>query len=275
MSKLAEKIIPIDYEGIKSRQQATWAAGDFAMIGARLQITGEQLCESAGLGGGANVLDVAAGNGNATLAAARRFCRVTSTDYVASLLERGRLRAEADGLTVDFQVEDAENLSFEDDQFDAVISTFGVMFAPDQESAAYEMVRVCRQGGTIATANWTAEGFVGQMFKTVGKHVPPPVGVNSPARWGSEAGLREMFRNLVEIEKILPREFVFRYCSVDHFIDYFKTYFGPIHKAFAALGEDSQGLENDLRILLERFNTATDGTLAVPGEYLEVIMRVR
>ncbi len=260
-------------DAVKAKQQAAWASGDYAIIGTTLQIVGEQLCETANLRPGAKVLDVAAGNGNATLAAARRFCQVTSTDYVETLLDKARARAAAERLEVAFELADAEALPYADASFDAVLSTYGVMFTPDQAKAAAEMTRVCRSGGLIALANWTPEGFIGQVFKTIGKHLPPPEGVQSPARWGTKQALQDLFGDAAVSIDVTPRQFTFRYLSVDHFIDVFRRYYGPIHKAYLALGDASDGLEADLRALLTRFNTATDGTLVLPSDYVEVVIR--
>ena len=258
---------------VKEKQRAAWASGDYAVIGTTLQIVGEQLCETMNLRSGAKVLDVAAGNGNATLAAARRFCTVTSTDYVDTLLDKARERAAAERLDVAFQIADVEALPFDDGSFDAVISTFGVMFTPDQARAAAELSRVCRSGGQIALANWTPEGFIGQVFKTIGKHLPPPPGVKSPALWGTEAALQDLFGASALSIDLTPRLFQFRYLSADHFLEIFRTYYGPVHKAFLALGESGEALEADLLALLERFNVANDGTLVVPSEYVEVVIR--
>ncbi|WP_422365359.1 class I SAM-dependent methyltransferase [Pelagibius sp.] len=260
-------------QAIKEKQRATWASGDYAVVGTTLQIVGEQLCETINLRPGARVLDVAAGNGNATLAAARRFCQVTSTDYVETLLNKGRDRAAAEHLDITFEVADVEALPFEDAAFDVVLSTYGVMFTPDQAKAASEMLRVCRSGGQIGLANWTPEGFIGQVFKTIGKHLPPPAGVKSPALWGTEAALRELFGSAAVSIDLTPRLFNFRYLSPDHFMEVFRTYYGPIHKAFLALGDAGGALDSDLRALLDRFNVATDGTLIVPSEYAEVVIR--
>ncbi len=260
-------------QAIKEKQRATWASGDYAVVGTTLQIVGEQLCETINLRPGARVLDVAAGNGNATLAAARRFCQVTSTDYVETLLNKGRDRAAAEHLDITFEVADVEALPFEDAAFDVVLSTYGVMFTPDQAKAASEMLRVCRSGGQIGLANWTPEGFIGQVFKTIGKHLPPPAGVKSPALWGTEAALRELFGSAAVSIDLTPRLFNFRYLSPDHFMEVFQTYYGPIHKAFLALGDAGGALDSDLRALLDRFNVATDGTLIVPSEYAEVVIR--
>ncbi len=262
----------VDFTAVKSRQHAAWSSGDYAVIGTTLSITGELLCEAVDLRAGQRVLDVAAGNGNATLAAARRWAEVTSTDYVPALLERGRARAEADRLPVTFQVADAEDLPFADSSFDIVLSALGVMFTPDQEQAAAELLRVCRSGGKIGLVNWTPEGFIGQMFRTIGKHVPPPAGVKPPSLWGTEQRLRELLGNGISELIVHKRIFVFRYRSAEHLLDVFRTYYGPMLKAFAALDADGQaGLERDLIELLNRLNTGGTATLTVPSEYLEVV----
>lgn len=260
-----------DYAAIKQRQQAVWAAGDYAVIGTTLQIVGERLCEAVDVRAGERVLDVAAGNGNATLAAARRFADVTSTDYVGALLERGRERAAADRLPVTFQEADAEALPFADGSFDAVLSTFGVMFTPNQERAAAEMSRVLRRGGRIGLANWTPDGFIGQLFKTIGRHVPPPAGVKPPPLWGTEARLAELFPgNRVQAS---TQMFNFRYRSPAHWLEVFRTYYGPTNRAFAALDAEKQvALEADILELLERMNRGGRETLIVPSEYLEIVV---
>lgn len=264
---------PVDLVALKARQQAAWSSGDYAVVGATLQIVGEQLCESLDLRSGQKVLDVAAGNGNVTLAAARRWCEVTSTDYVPALLERGKARAAADGLTVAFQEADAEALPFDANSFDAVVSTFGVMFTPNQDQAAAEMLRVCKSGGKIGMANWTPEGFIGQVFKTLGKYLPPPAGARSPAQWGTRARINEMFGPKAASVHTEPRHFVFRYRSPEHFVELFKTYYGPMLKAFAALEEPKQkSLRADLIALIASMNKASDGTMAVPSEYLEAVI---
>lgn len=263
-----------DYAAIKQKQQATWATGDYAVVGTTLQIVGEELCEAIDLRSGERVLDVAAGNGNATLAAARRWAEVTSTDYVPQLLDRSKERAAAEHLTVTYQQADAEALPFPDESFDAVLSTFGVMFTPNQEQAASELTRACRRGGRIGLANWTPEGFIGQLFKLIGAHVPPPAGVKSPALWGSEARLQELFPGQ-QIE-ITRKHFNFRYRSAEHWLDVFRTYYGPTNRAFAALDADKQAaLQNDLLALLGRMNRGGDKTLIVPSEYLEVVVTRR
>ena len=265
-----------DFDAIKQRQQATWASGDFAIIGVTLQIVGESLAEAADIRAHENVIDVAAGNGNATLAAARRFANVTSTDYVPALLDKGRRRAEAEGLQVDFREADAENLPFPDASFDVAISTVGVMFAPDHARCASEMLRVVRDGGRIALANWTPEGFVGQLFKTIGAHVPPPAGVKSPALWGTESHLADLFGQRAANIQVTRKVFKFRYASPEHWLQVFRDFYGPTHKAFAALDPaGQQALEKDIRAVLERFNIAGTSSLVVPGEYLEVVITKR
>jgi ubiquinone/menaquinone biosynthesis C-methylase UbiE len=262
-----------DYTAIKSKQQATWGSGDYSAIGSTLNIVGEQLCEAMDLRSGQSVLDVAAGNGNATLAAARRWCNVTSTDYVESLLERGKERAAADRFDITFQQADAENLPFGDETFDAVISTFGVMFTPNQMQSAAEMTRVCKSGGKIGMANWTPESFIGHLFKTIGQHVAPPAGVQSPALWGTEARLAEMFAGRSVSIDMTARMFNFRYRSTSHFLDMFRKWYGPVHKAFAALDATGQmALGRDISELVDRFNVATDGTLIIPAEYVDVVI---
>jgi ubiquinone/menaquinone biosynthesis C-methylase UbiE len=260
---------------IKSRQQVAWGSGDYAIIGTTLQIVGEMLCEAVDLRSTQRVLDVAAGNGNATLAAARRFADVVSTDYVGALLERGRERAKADRLTVTFREADAEALPFEDASFDVVLSTFGVMFTPDQAQAAHELTRVCRPGGKIGLANWAPDGFIGQLFKTIGKYVPPAPGVKSPVLWGSKAHLDTLFSSQMSIAT-QSKNFVFRYKSPAHWVEMFRTYYGPVVKAFAAINPEArEALEAELYALLDKFNVAKDGTLVVPSEYLEVVITKR
>lgn len=262
-----------DLSAIKARQQATWASGDFALIGTTLQIVGELLAEAADVRAGERVVDIAAGNGNATLAAAHRFAEVTSTDYVPELLARGRLRAEAEGLNITFRVADAEALPFADGTFDVALSTFGVMFAPDHVRAAGEMLRVVRSGGRIGLANWTPEGFIGQLFKIVGTYVPPPPGLKSPALWGTEPHLVSLFGAQAADIRCVRRNFNFRYSSSAHWIQVFRDFYGPTLKAFAALDAAHQSaLERDITALLERFNTAGNQSLVVPGEYLEVVI---
>jgi len=262
----------VDLKAVKARQQQAWSSGDYAVIGTTLQIVGEMLCEAVDLRSNQRVLDVAAGNGNATLAAARRFAEVVSTDYVGALLDRARARTEADGLSAAFQEADAENLPFADASFDVVLSTFGVMFTPNQEQAARELLRVCRPNGKIGLANWTPEGFIGNLFKLIGKYVPPAPGVKSPALWGNKSHLDGLFGSTASVSA-QSKQFVFRYRSAQHWIDVFRTYYGPVHKTFAAIGpQASEALTADLQDLLGKFNIANDGTLVVPSEYLEVVI---
>ena len=261
---------------LKTRQQAAWSSGNYAVIGTTLQIVGEQLCETMDLRAGSKVLDVAAGNGMASLAAARRWCEVTSTDYVAALLETARGRATAEGLPITFREADAENLPFADESFDVALSTFGVMFTPDQEKAASELLRVVKAGGQIGLANWTPDGFIGQVFKTLGRHLPPPPAARSPALWGTRARLSELFGDGAAAIRAEPRIFSFRYRSPAHFQEVFRTFYGPVLKAFAALEPAKQdALRDDLNALIVRMNRAGDGTMIVPGEYLEIVITKR
>jgi ubiquinone/menaquinone biosynthesis C-methylase UbiE len=262
-----------DFKALKARQQAAWSSGDYALIGTTLQIVGEDLCEALDVRSGHKVLDVAAGNGNASLAAARRWCEVVATDYVPALLERASERAAAERLAIEFRQADAEALPFADGSFDVVVSTFGVMFAPDQERAASEMLRVCRRGGKIGLANWTPDGFIGQLFKTIGQHVPPS-GAKSPALWGTRERIAELFEPHAASVQSAQRNFVFRYRSPEHWLDVFKTYYGPVLKTFAALEPAAQAaLERDLIALIGRFNRSGDGSMVVPSGYLEVVIR--
>jgi len=265
-----------DLAALKARQQGAWSSGDYAVVGTTLQIVGEELCEALDLRSGQKVLDVAAGNGNVSLAAARRWCEVVATDYVPALLDRARERAEAERLRVEFREADAEALPFEDESFDVVVSTFGVMFTPDQDRAAAELARVCKPGGKIGLANWTPEGFIGQVFKTIGRHVPPPPGVKSPALWGTAARLAELFGPHASSINSAQRHFVFRYRSPEHWLEVFKTYYGPLLKAFAALEPPARSaLDHDLTSLIGRFNRSGDASMVVPSEYLEVVIARR
>ena len=261
-----------DLAAIKQKQQATWASGDFAVVGTTLQIVGESLAEAVDVRAGERVLDVAAGNGNATLAAARRFAHVTSTDYVPALLDKGRQRARAEGLPVTFETADVENLPFEDESFDIVLSTYGCMFAPDHARAASEMMRVVRPGGRIGLANWTPAGFIGRLFKVIGAHVPPPAGLQSPALWGTRPHLVSLFPGAADIT-CTAKFFNFRYRSASHWVQVFRDYYGPTHKAFAALeGPRAAALEADIVALLDEMNVGGPDSLVVPGEYLEVVI---
>ena len=270
------QVVPIDtidFTAVKTKQQTAWSSGDYAVVGTTLQIVGEELCEALDLRAGEKVLDVAAGNGNATLAAARRWCDVVSTDYVQSLLDSGRARALAEGLGVEFKQADAEALPFANGSFDVVLSTFGVMFTPDQNKAAAELMRVCKAGGRIGLANWTPDGFIGQVFKTLGKYLPPPSGVKSPALWGTREHLVRLFELEPREIRTEKRHFKFRYRSPLHFLEVFKTYYGPVLKAFGALDEQKQkALTADFRELIARLNVADDGTMVVPSEYLEAVI---
>jgi len=260
-----------DFEAIKTRQQNTWASGDFSVIGTTLQIVGESLCEAVDLRAGATVLDVAAGNGNAALAAARRFAEVTAVDFVPALLADGERRAAAERLNIHWRVGDAEALPFENASFDVVLSTFGVMFAPNQARAASELVRVSRPGGRIGLANWTPNGFIGQLFKVIGAHVPPPAGLDSPARWGVPAHLAEWFHESATRVHVEPKMFMFRYKSPQHFVEVFRSWYGPVLKAFASLEHPKRHLlEADILALVARFNQSGDATAVIPGEYVEV-----
>jgi SAM-dependent methyltransferase len=265
----------VDLEAVKARQQATWGSGYYAVIGTTLQIVGESLCEAIDIAAGSRVLDVAAGNGNASLAAARRGARVIATDYVEALLERAGRRADADGLPLETRVADAEALPFGDASFDAVLSTFGVMFTPDQERAAAELLRVCTPGGRIGLANWTPGGFVGRMFKIVGQHVPPPAGVASPLLWGTEDRLHDLFGQDAEVD-VTVRQFTFRYRSAEEFADTFITYYGPTVRTAAALDDEGRAsLRSQLAALAEDANRDVRGTLVVPSDYLEVTITRR
>jgi ubiquinone/menaquinone biosynthesis C-methylase UbiE len=273
MTATAHNIQTPDYAAIKAKQNAAWASGDYARIGTTLQIVGESLAEAMDLRPGSSVLDVAAGNGNATLAFARRWCQVTSSDYVDVLLSRGRARAEAEGQDVTFRIADAEQLPFADASFDGVVSTFGVMFTPNQGRAASELLRVCRPGGMIGMANWTPEGFIGQVFKSLAKHIAPPAGVNSPALWGTKPWIEQQFGPKARRIAIDGKAFVFRYRSPEHFMEVFRTYYGPVHKTFLALDPAGQAtLAKDLYTTIESFNTASDGTLRVPSAYAEIVI---
>ncbi len=262
-----------DIAAITARQQATWASGDYSAIAARIPVISELLVDAADLHSGARVLDVAGGSGNTALAAARAGCRVVSLDYVPSLLERGRQRAAAEGLDVEYVEGDAQAMPFADGAFDAVISVVGVMFAADQEAAARELLRVCAPGGTIALANWTPEGFIGGLFRTIGAHVPPPAGISPPPLWGTEERVRELLGPGVRELATRRRRFTFRFDSPRHFTDFFREQYGPTLKAFAALEQEGrEALQADIDDLVRRFDRlGGDGPVAIPAEYLEVV----
>lgn len=263
----------IDLDAVKQVQQKVWSEGDFAMIAGTGVIVGEELAEAADILPGERVLDVACGSGNAALSAARRaWGNTVGADYVPELLERARERAAAERLEVEFVEGDAENLPFDDAEFDVVLSTFGAMFAPDQQKAADELLRVCKPGGRIGMCNWTPESFPGQMFATSVKHVSPPPGVQPPILWGTEEHLSGLFGDRVVDLVAERRELVFRYRSADHWLEFFRSYFGPVRMAFARVGsEGEKALASDLLELVARFNTAGDRAMRVPGEYLQVI----
>jgi ubiquinone/menaquinone biosynthesis C-methylase UbiE len=272
MHQIANPPLP-DVAAVKARQQATWASGDFGQIGVRLQSVGESLCEAVDLHATDRVLDVAAGNGNASLAAARHFADVTSTDYVPALLEQRRRRAEADRLPITFQVADAEALPFPDASFDVVLSTFGVMFAPNQERAASELLRVAKPGGRIGLANWTPEGFIGDLFQVMKGFVPPPPGLRSPMEWGRETRLVELFGPQATDIRTQRKTYTFRYRSAEHWIEVFRTFYGPTHRAFAALDPAGQdALHAALLDFLGRWSRGGGPGLSIPGEYLEVVV---
>jgi ubiquinone/menaquinone biosynthesis C-methylase UbiE len=267
-----------DLAAVKQRQQQAWASGDFAVVAGRIVIVAEQLCETADLHAGWHVLDVATGSGNAAIAAARLGCSVVGVDYVPSLLERGRERAEAEGLPVVFAEGDAEALPYPDDSFDAVTSVFGSMFAPDHERAAAELMRVCRPGGTIALASWTPDGFVGDLFRTVAAHVPPPAGVQSPMLWGTESHLRNLFGDGIASLEVDERIFTWRFTSAEEFVDFFRTWYGPTYKAFASLeGDAGEALEQDLVELARRSDRlgGGSGSIAIPAAYIEAVAVTR
>jgi ubiquinone/menaquinone biosynthesis C-methylase UbiE len=257
---------------IKDRQQKTWTSGDYARIGNTLVIMGELLCEAVDVHAGDKVLDVATGSGNTAISAARRFCDVTGIDYVPELIEQARKRAEVEGMSITFDVGDAEDLPYPDASFDVVLSTLGVMFTPNQEKVAEELLRICRSGGKIGLANWTPDGFIGNMFRTLGKHVPPPPGIKPPPLWGTEERLRELLGEDITSLEVTRRSYMFRYPSAGHFVEYFRSYYGPTLKAFESLEPEGQrSLAEDLEELLAQWNTSGDATVVVPSDYLEVV----
>jgi ubiquinone/menaquinone biosynthesis C-methylase UbiE len=265
-----------DLGAIKARQRQTWASGDFHVIAALIMPVSERLCDEVDLRAGQRVLDVATGSGNTAIAAARRLCEVTGMDYVPALLERGRARAAAEGLRVTFEEGDAEALPVAAGAYDVVLSTFGSMFAPDQEQAARELLRACRPGGRIGLASWTPEGWIGEVFRITGRHVPPPAGLRPPTRWGTEEGLRELFGDSAATLRATRRTFDWRFASTQQYLDLFRTYYGPTYKAFEALDEPGrQALARDLVAAVGRYNRSVDGTLLVPSEYLEVVVTRR
>ena len=271
MTRTLEATTP-DFDAIKQRQQQAWASGDFAAVAARIVLVAEQLCDTADLHAGWRVLDVATGSGNAAIAAARLGCTAVGVDYVSALLDRGRERAAAEGLDVELLEGDAEALPFPDSSFDAVTSVFGAMFAPDHAQTAAELLRVCRPGGTVALASWTPEGFIGELFRTVGAHVPPPAGVPSPMLWGTESHLRGLFGEEICSLELEERTFTFRFASAEEFVAFFRQWYGPTLKAFAALeGPARDALERDLVALARRVDRLGDGATAIPATYTETV----
>jgi SAM-dependent methyltransferase len=266
----------LDLRAVKQRQQQAWASGDFAVVAARIVLVAEQLCDSADLHAGWRVLDVATGSGNAAIAAARLGCTTVGIDYVPELLEQGRRRAAAEGLSVELLEGDAESLPFRDASFDAVTSVFGAMFAPDHAQAAAELLRVCRPGGTIALASWTPTGFIGELFQTVGAHVPPPAGVPAPMLWGTEHHLRDLFGDGIRSLEVAERTFTFRFRSPEEFVAFFQRWYGPTVKAFAALDDEAaDALEHDLVALVRRFDRLGWDATAIPATYAEAVAVTR
>jgi SAM-dependent methyltransferase len=266
------EIVSPDFDAVKKRQQIAWSSGDFAVVASRIVLVAEQLCDTADLHAGWRVLDVATGSGNAAIAAARHGATAVGVDYVPALLERGRRRAAAEGLPVELLEGDAEALPFRDASFDAVISVFGSMFAPNHAKAAAELVRVCRPGGTIALASWTPDGFIGELFKVIARHVPPPAGVQSPMLWGTKAHLRTLFGTDVTSLDVRERTFTFRFLSAEDFTTFFRLWYGPTVKAFAALeGEARDALERDMTDLAQTFDRLGNGAIALPAAYTETV----
>jgi ubiquinone/menaquinone biosynthesis C-methylase UbiE len=262
----------IDYRVITERQQATWATGDFHEIARQVMTVSESLCAAVDPHACQSVLDVACGSGNAALAAARRYCEVTGVDYVPALVERAKTRANAEGLRIDFRIGDAQALPFADASFDIVVSVFGVMFAPDHEKAASELLRVCRPGGRIGLCSWMPTEFGGEFFAIHARYVPPPPGIKSPVRWGTEGGLLELFGTATDSIKSERRTVFQYYRSVEHAIDVFRTYFGPTNRAFQIVDAAAQAaLRKDVKDLFSRYNRAKDGTLVLEASYLQTI----
>jgi ubiquinone/menaquinone biosynthesis C-methylase UbiE len=273
MNAIADAELRSKYENWNRKLNTTWSAANYSKIGVTLQITGEELAEAADFKPHSEVLDIAAGNGNASLALARRFCVVTSTDYVPEILEKGRKRAEAEDLKINFEVADAQNLPYSDESFDGVISTFGVMFAPDQASAASELVRVCKPGGKIALACWTPSGFVGRVCATIGRHMSASSDFHSPQNWGREDWLQQHFGAACASITIELKSFNFRYESPQHFLDYFREYYGLMRKAFEHVGpRGEKALADDILALVDEFNLAEDGSMRAPSSYAEIVI---
>lgn len=266
---------PVDFGAVTQAQQQTWSEGDFSMVAGLVNMCAEELAEALAIVPDERVLDVACGSGNGALAAARRaWGNTVGADFVPALLERGRERAATERLAVEFVEADAQALPFEDASFDVTMSIFGAMFAPDQERTAAELLRVTRPGGRIGMANWTPDGGIGQMFMTMAKHAPPPPGLNPPILWGTEERLRELFGDGISDLRIEPRRSRQPFRSAEHYLEFFRTYFGPAKVAFERAGPDGEGaLASDLRAYLEANNTTGDRALVLEPEYLQVIAR--
>jgi len=265
-----------DLSVIKARQQKTWASGDFAVVASRIVLASELLADAADLRAGWKVLDVACGNGNATLAAARSGTYALGIDYVPELLEGGRGRAVAEGLDVEFRLGDAEDLPVEDASFDAVLSVFGTMFAPDHQRAADEIIRAARPGGTVGLASWTPDGFIGQMFGVIARHVPAPPGVGSPLLWGTEQHLSGLFGAAAADARSVRRTCTWRFTSPEEFVTFFRRWYGPVLKAFEGLGQGGRAaLAHDLAQLARHWDRNHGGSIAIPATYLETILTLR
>jgi ubiquinone/menaquinone biosynthesis C-methylase UbiE len=263
-----------DFAAVKERQQKTWASGDFSVVASRIVFQAEHLCETADIQAGWRVLDVATGSGNAAIAAARRGCEAVGVDYVPALLERGRIRAEAEQLDVQFVEGDAEDLRFPDASFDAVLSIYGVMFAPDHHRASAELARVCRPGGLIALASWTPEGFIGETFRIFSSYLPPAPGLQPPVRWGDEGYLDALFGQVAASVTSYRRTAVFRFRSAEENVDFFRTYYGPTLRAFESLDPPRrEAMHNDLLVLARRYDrNGGTGPIAITADSLETVI---
>lgn len=262
-----------DFSAVTQVQQGIWSKGDFSVIANLVYFPSERLAETLRILPGEHVLDVASGSGNAAIAAARRsWGNVISSDYVPALLERGRERAAAERLGVEFVEADAQDLPFDDASFDVVTSIFGAMFAPDQQRTADELLRVVKPGGRIGMGNWTPDGAVGEMFGTISKHAPPPPGVPSPLLWGTEEHVRELFGERISDLRTERRVSRQGFLSADHYIETFRRYFGPTETAYERVGsEGEQALTEDLRAMLEEANTGGERAMVLEAEYLELV----
>jgi ubiquinone/menaquinone biosynthesis C-methylase UbiE len=266
-----------DLSVVKSKQQQTWSSGDYSVIAARIVLASERLANAADLRAGSQVLDVACGSGNATIAAARHNTRAVGIDYAPTLLEDARARAEAEGLDVEFRLGDAEELPCADGSFDVVLSVFGSMFAPDHNRTASEMVRVARPGGRIALASWTPDGFIGQMFGVIRAHVPGPAGLQSPMLWGNEEHLVQIYGDAVADIASVTKVQTFRHTSPEEFVEFFRRWYGPTLAAFAALDESGRkSLATGLADLAREWDRNKDGgSICLPSEYLETVITLR